>query len=286
MLLRVVMSLLISGFALWAQGEAVIGPVTLNQSIQGVPVEIPVTSFVGMSTTQQGIAVRIRLEARLRNLQTKIGSIVDTVALPTDNCSHFGIDNLTARIWGKSLTPSGNLALLELKGDVEDWACAKNPIPCSKVVMKRNSLGFDSPALEFFDCNPPVKNKNIQQPFTARLSARVVQLDPQNVRVDLQDPQVDLGGKLGGVTGGILKIVGININDKIADAFSHAIDANLLRQSLPPDLQKLGLAISGAAFADDSGELVVRTALQGMVTPDKMTDLMRTILNAPKSPQH
>jgi hypothetical protein len=205
-----------------------------------------------------GDQVRIgaRVFADLADLQHKIGALVDTIPLPQDNCQHFGVDNFVARIWGKQITIDGNVATLTLHGDVDNWTCLKNPIQCTKL---------EGLKLVFFDCNPPIKNRNINQPFDATLPFQVAVADPHTIELRLGNPAVNLGGTLGGVTQGILKIAGVDISSKAQQLLAGAITPNLLRQTMPADLLPLNPVITRAELTSHSGDLALYAEMNASV---------------------
>src|SRR4051794_22572716 len=135
--------------------ELLLGPVTFSPVVQGVSLALPVSVLLSLQPMGDQVRIGVRAFADLADLQRKIGALVDTIPLPQDNCQHFGVDNFVARIWGKQTTIDANPAPLTLHGDVDNWTCLKTPVLCFKLE------GFKP---FFYACNPPIKNKNINQP--------------------------------------------------------------------------------------------------------------------------
>lgn len=241
------------GLTLARTGEAPFGPVPITQAVEGVPISMQVYAFLSVTSAAEPIEVAVRLVADLSDLQAKAGALVDTVSLPRDNCAHFGVDNLVARIWEKKLFASGATATLKLNGDVDVWTCAKNPIPCTKV---------EDWQLVVYDCNPPIKNLNLQQPFDATLPFQLRLVDPQTLAIELGKPEVDLGGTLGGVTGGILRIAGVDLNSHVQRALEDAIDPGVLRKALPPALLPFNPVLTRAELASESGTLAANVEMK------------------------
>jgi hypothetical protein len=256
--------------------ELVIGPFVSSQNIQGVVVNLPVTAFVKMVTAFDGVTVNLRLVGNLADVQQKIGGIIDTLPLPTNVCSHMGADNLVARIWGKQLTVSGNALTLNLQGDVNDWACAPNPLPCTKIDWQGGSIKFPVPV--FWPCNPPIETQLVNQPFSASLSAVVHLLDRQTLGVNLLNPSINLGGTFGGITAGVLRIAGVDISQKASDALRQAIDPGKLRQTLPQELQSLNLSIASAGFTSVNGQALIGIQLTGKIPPAQLTQLLQKLV--------
>src|SRR5215213_969557 len=200
------------------EGEVLLGPLSFEQNVLGVPLSVRVSPFLAVRSIEDQFDIHARIVADLSDLQNKVGQLVDTIPLPTDNCAHFGVDNVVARIWGKQIAIQGDTATLKLNGDAVSWTCAKNPVPCSKVEWEDRELGFGIktrvPVVKFFECNPPIKTINVTQPFDVSVPFRLKIVDAHTVAVDIGDPSVALGGSLAGVTNGILSIAGININER------------------------------------------------------------------------
>jgi hypothetical protein len=255
--------------------ELVIGPVVASENIQGVPVNIPITVFLKLATSVEGVTVNIRVVANLGDLQQKVGSVIDTLPLPHDVCGHFG-NNTVARIWGKELNASDDILILRLHGDVNEWTCVKNPIPCSKVDWSKIY-----PQVTLYDCNSPIETQVINQPFTAALSVKIAVVDGQALAVNILKPEINLGGQYGGISQGILNIAGADINQKAADAIKQAVDPNKLRQALPPEIQTLNLKIADSGFSALNGQALVTLHLSGTVPASQLSSLIQAAL-APK----
>jgi hypothetical protein len=247
-------------FAQTRPGEALLGPFPIEETVQGVPVSMRAYAFLAVKSAADPIELSARVVADLSDFQRKVSSLIDTIPLPTDNCAHFGIDNLVARIWGKQITIDDDVATLKLNGDVDVWTCAKNPIPCTKL---------EGWSLVFYDCNPPMKNRNINQPFEAAIPFRLAVVDQHTVELRLGEPVVNLGGTLGGVTDGILKIAGVDINGRAKQAIEGAIRPDLLKKTLPAELLSFNPVITKAELLSNSGALAA--SLEMSVSIDSKT---------------
>ena len=241
-------------------GEALLGPFPIEQNVQGVPVSMRAYTFLSVKSAADPIEVSARVVVDLSDLQSKAGSLVDTIPLPTDNCARFGVDNLVAKIWGQQITIDSDVATLKLNGDVDVWTCAKNPIPCTRL---------EGWSLVFYDCNPPIKNRNLNQPFEANIPFRLGLVDRHTIEVKLGTPAVNLGGVLGGVSGGILKIAGVDINDLVKKAIEGAIGQDLLKKTLPAELLSFNPVITKAELLSNAGALAA--SLEMDVTIDSRT---------------
>jgi hypothetical protein len=249
-----------------------LGPFPIAQTVQGVPIAASAYVFLSVKRADDPIEVSARIVADLSDLQRKAGALVDTIPLPTDNCAHFGVDNLVARIWGKQITVNGDMALLKLNGDVDVWTCAKNPIPCTRLE------GWN---LVVYDCNPPIKNRNINQPFEATLPFRLTLVDPHTVAVRLGDPNVNLGGLLGGVTNGILKIAGVDINARAKQALEGAINLDSLKKSLPSELLAFNSNLMRAELFSNSDSLAATLEMNISIDSKTLADLGNLLQGIP-----
>jgi hypothetical protein len=263
-------------------GEVAIGPVAVPQDVQGIAVELRATSFVSVKTESSGFLFALRLVADLGDLQQKIGSILDAISLPTDNCNHFGADNIVARLWGKQLAPTGAAGVLKLNGDVDVWTCAKNPILCSRVdwVVKDGPFGTKPtvPEVHTYECNSPIKNRNLNQPFEATIPFSLVVPNAQSLAIQLGQPSVNLGGQLGGVTGSLLRIAGTDINSKVKAALDQALNPNLLQRSMPNEYLKLNPQIVAAQFFDNGGRLAATVEFKASGSGEAATGVLQTLV--------
>lgn len=264
------------------QDEVLLDTRSLEQDVQGVRITAQVYTFLSIEILDDKLKLHARAIADLSDFQNKIGALIDTIPLPTDNCSHFGVDNVVARIWGKQITVNGDVATLKLNGDVEIWTCAKNPIPCTRIEWdEKNILGaiIRVPRTVFYDCNPPIKNRNLSQPFEATLPFRLAPVDSQTFALRLGDPSVNLGGALGSVTEGILRIAGVDINAKVKEALDRAVNPEVLKQSLPEFLLKYNPALTRAELLSNSGALALTLEMEAILDAKALGELIQEFLS-------
>ena len=262
--------------------ETLIGPVTYTHEYQGIAIAVPVTVFLKAQTSSDGIDVRARSVANLLDLQNKIGSIIDTIKLPTDNCQSFSANNPVARIWGKQLTLSNNRAVLNLKGDVEVWDCRENPVPNSKVEWVIEEIPWTGiktkvPKTIFWPGNP-IKNKLATQPFDANIPLLAHSPNQQTVELVIESPDIKLGGQFIGVTNAILRIAGIDINAYAKQAIDKAIDPSKLRQTLPEEIKKFNPSIESVGFTGQGGVLNLESVFTAKVPSSAITELLKLLL--------
>jgi hypothetical protein len=230
-------------------------PIPFSQVVQGVPLTAQAYAFMSIRPIAGKIRVNVRTVADLSDLQTKVGALVDLIPLPTNQCAEFGTVNNVARIWGKKITIDGDVASLQLSGDVDGWFCSKG-VPCSRVIWH----GL-IPEVEFFDCNPPITTHVFNQPFDAAIPFSLGVADQLTLELRLGQPSVNLGGQLAGVTNGILQIAGVNLNDKLREALSGIVKPDLLKGALPADLLQLDPVVTQAGLFSNSGALAASIEL-------------------------
>jgi hypothetical protein len=259
--------------------EVQIGPVPIAQPINGVSVIVPVTSFMSLETKPEGLFLNARVYANLGDLQSKVGSIIDTFPLPTDNCRSYSANNPVVRIWGKQLTGSANTVVLKLSGDVDIWDCRENPIPNSKVEWRNDGpFHLSIPHIITWPGNP-IKNKLLNQPLTASLPATLATANDQTVAVTLGNPDVALGGQYAGVTNGLLHIAGININAISKQLLDKAIDPSFLQQAIPSEYSKLNPKITAASFSTDGSTISAVVNFSAKVPAAELTDLIKLLVD-------
>lgn len=264
-----------------AKDEMLIGPHQWITQVEGVEVKIRGTAFVRPEITDGQLVLTSRAIIDLGDLQRNAGALIDRIALPTNNCARFASDNLVIRIWGKKLSIAGNVATLELKGDAEVWACAKNPVPCTRIDWVDKDGPFGSvlrvPETRAYDCNPPMKTIALTQPFSASLPFELEVVEARTIGLKLGTPTVTLGGALGGVTQGVLRIAGMDVGSRAKALLEQAAGSSALRQSIPQEFAVLDPTITAAKLFDNSGSLAARVDFKvstGAAGLNSLTDLL------------
>lgn len=262
--------------------ELLVGPITVPQSVQGVTVNIVSTTYLSLHTTNDGLTFRARVRADLRDLQSKIGTIIDTIALPTDNCRSFSANNPVVTVWGKELKAEGATATLWLHGHVDVWDCRENPIPNSKVEWVNDGpFGLSRPKVVTWP-GSPIKNKLAQQPFDISEPVQIEKVSDTAARLKLGDPNVHLGGQFVAITNGVLKIAGIDLNSKAKDALQAAMDPAKIQVSVPQEFLQLNPVIEEAGFTGDGGVLSVQMTLSAKVPAAVVNDRLQAFLGSLK----
>lgn len=266
--------------------EVQIGPVNYQQDVNGVPVSVAATTFVKVETSDNAIELRARVVGDFVDLQRKIGPIVDTFDLPRENCRSYSPNNPVVSLPTKALTFRDGTALFSVGGSVTMWECLENPIPNSKVEWELRDIGLGIktkvPVVVTWP-GSPIKTILVTQPFEAALPVSLVKRDDYSVALEVGRPDIELKGQYAFITKGILKIAGVDVNQKAHDALLKAIDPAKLRMAMPQDLLKYNPAIVSARFIDVGGHLSAEIALTAKVPASAMTDLVEHLLKQPKT---
>lgn len=242
------------GFLRPRPDELLFGPVPFPANVQGVSLSLPVSVALAIAPAGDQIQIHARLLGDLSDLQHKIGPLIDTIPLPTNECARFFAPNLVAGISEKELTIDRDVASLTLHGEVVSWLCVPNP--------------FGSPGKTILDT----------QDFTATLPFRAGVVDPHTIGVQLGDPSISLEGPLAGITQGILNIAGIDINAQALALLNRSLPPGLLRQTLPADLLPLNPVITRAELVSHSGDLALYAEMNATLDGKPIGRLIRRIL--------
>jgi hypothetical protein len=262
--------------------EVLVGPFTVPTDYVGIDLSVPVRAFLNVDTGADGISVRVRVLGDLGNLQGKIAQVIDRFPLPKDNCASYGT-NPVVNIWGKEIQAAGAQAILALHGYVDLWACASNPVPNSKVEWRNDGpFGLSIPHVVTWP-GDPIKTTLGRQPFDVTLPVTLQIVDEHTIALRPGSPNVVLGGQYVGITNGILRIAGIDINGRASDALHHAIDPEKLQQALPQEILQLNPKITKAEFQNVAGRLGVELDLSSKIPPERLTSFLQMLIqNKPK----
>jgi len=244
-----------------------IGPRPFTATVQGVPLDLNSSVFVNVKPLEKGqFLLSARLVADLSDLQRKIGDIIDTVQLPSDNCARFADNNLVPSISGKQITIEGEVATLRLSGELEVWKCEKNPL-----------YEF----CKLFGCGEVIKTK-LEATFDLKIPVRSAVGDSSTVVFVLGDPQIEIRGKrdVDRLAEGILRAAGVDIEGKVKTALGHAIKPDLLRVPLPAELKHLDPTLTRAQFFNNAGGLATSLEMTAAVAGHDLLGLLKLL--APK----
>jgi hypothetical protein len=227
-------------------GEVLIGPLPVQETVVGVPLLLHASGFFRFASVGEQLQVQARIVADLSELQSKIGSLLSSVQLPSDGCG-FAVS-----ISSEQLLASGRQAVLRLHGDATLSWCGP--------FGTRGQIG--------------------KQPFDADLPFTLVVADPRTLAVDPERPNVTLGGPLAGATDLLLRLFGVDIDAKAQSAFDASSLGDRLKVTIPEDLRSLDLAIAGADFASDGGALAATVQVGAALDAQALAALVQAIMAA------
>lgn len=266
-----------------------LGPFPITENVQGVSVTTEVTSTFTLETESDGLHLAANVAADLFDLQNKFSQIVATFPLPKDNCRSYTLLNPVVSLGNRSLKPEGTSALVAISGEVSGWTCLQNPIPQTywDPTGCRGNLPFGGHYV--FGCpktrpGSPIKNRTVTQPFDASLPVSLQKINPTSLGLVLGQPNIRLGGQFVGITNGILKIAGVDLNDEAKRALDRAIDPAKLAVSIPPEYAQLQPKIVAARFDNNQGHLTAVVAMTALVPTGNLNQMIASLINNLKKP--
>jgi hypothetical protein len=266
--------------------EIQIGPVEYQQNVNGVLVSVSALTYVRVETVENKVRLNARLVGDFIDLQRKIGPIVDTFDLPHDNCRSYSANNPVVSIPRKELSYHDGTAWFSIGGSVTDWQCLENPVPNSKVEWEIRDIGFGIktkvPVVKTWPGNP-IKTILVTQPFDANLPVALTKRDDHSVALEFSKPDIELKGQYAFITDGILKLAGIDVNQKAYDALQKAIDPTKLRLAIPEELSQYSPTVTTARLFDNAGHLSAEIQLAAEIPAAAITQLLKELLNHSKT---
>ena len=181
----------------------------------------------------------------------------------------------------KSLIAQGEDALFAIGGHVDVWSCIVGP-PKSEIQWQMKKIGPIKTKVPVpHTWTDYIKNKDATQPFDASIPVSLVKESDTSVALQVGKPKINLEGQFVFLTNGVLKIANVDINQKAADALQSAIDPNKLKATIPPEFQKLNMAVQSAGFRDEGGHLIAEITLTADVSAGDITNLLKQIQTPP-----
>lgn len=266
--------------------EVLVGPVSVAQDVNGVKINLDVSSFFRVVSKADGLYLDARVEGDLHDLQAKFGSIVDTFPLPKGNCNSYKPDNLVVDLPSKSLHAQGSIALIKVSGKVDVWSCFENPVPNTKLVWDIRNIGFGIktkvPVIKTWP-GSPIKNKTLTQPFDASLPVSLRKTGDRSAALTIGDTNVELKGQYVFIAKGILKLAGVDVNEEARKALTKAIDPNTLIATIPEEYAALNPVISSAVFGERNGTLMTFASLSAKIPVEKLNEFVRALVDHSKT---
>jgi len=254
--------LLLAGLASQATAQLAVGPVAIQNTINGVPVTVSATSYTTVKPVDNNIVVTARIFADLVDLQKKFASIVGKFKLSGDNCANKGAEpNPVVSLKSSSLWPRSDQLVMFLRGHVDMWSCVAGR-PKTETRWQQKKIAFIKYKVAVQHTVTEVKkSKNGTQPFDATLPAILMKTDDGKVALEFAKTYLNLEG-----SDSILRRTNADINKSALSALQSAIDPTKLKAVLPKELQKLNMSVSSARFRDYGGHAIAEINLAATIS--------------------
>src|SRR5262249_17736342 len=122
--------------------DFLVGPITYQQDVNGVPVNLTARTYFKIQTIDNKIFLKAQIIGDLGDLQQKIGVIVDSFRLPQENCKSYSGNNPVVSIPRKELLFRDGSAVFSISGSVVMWDCRENLKLNSKVDWVLEDIGL------------------------------------------------------------------------------------------------------------------------------------------------
>ena len=233
--------------ALGAPASAIdLKPKSFPLKIIGVKVEVPVTISFDAQTKGDTLALDVRSQAELKDIQDKALDIARAIPMPRGNCDHGGLNPVVNSIDNAKIEPDGATAKISISGHVTAWLC-EAPL--------KTTVGSDSVTL------------------TASVEAIVV--NEKQLALKLAGPvSVETGHEL---TKKAAKLLGVDVGAAISSQLELALDASEARASIPA-LPGLVAHIETAQFASNGKDLLIRATGRAEMTSATFNKLLESMM--------
>src|SRR5215475_8619261 len=253
---------LLAGLASQAAAQLAVGPVAIQNTINGVPVTVSATSYTTVKPVDNNIVVTARIFADLVDLQKKFASIISKFKFPGDTCANKGAEpNPVVSLKSSSLWPRSDQLVMFLRGHVDMWSCVAGR-PKTETRWQQKKIAFIKYKVAVQHTVTEVKkSKNGTQPFDATLPAILMKTDDGKVALEFAKTYLNLEG-----SDSILRRTNADINKSALSALQSAIDPTKLKAVLPKELQKLNMSVSSARFRDYGGHAIAEINLAATIS--------------------
>lgn len=255
---------LLVGLASQAAAQLAVGPVSIKNNVNGVPITVTATSWTTVNSVDNEIVVNARIFADLIDLQKKFASVVGTFKLSADSCANRGVDapNPIVSLKSSSLWPRSDQLVMFLRGHVDMWSCVAGP-PKSEMRWQQKKIAFIKYKVAVKHTWTELKkSKNATQSFDATLPTYLLKKDDGKVALEFGKPFL----RLEGYPDSILKRANADIYKSAHSALQSAIDPAKLKAVLPKEIQKLNMSVLSARFRDYGGHAIAEINLTATIS--------------------
>jgi predicted DNA-binding ribbon-helix-helix protein len=237
---------LLAATSAWPSLAVDLKPKAFPLKILGVKVDVPVTISFDASTVEDALALQVRAEASLKDVQSNALNIARAILVPRGNCDHDGINPVVNSIDNASIAPAGTTAVVAIAGHVTAWLCEHPFGTTVKTIAASDSV-------------------------TMTAAVQIIVVDQKQIGLQLAGPVTVTTGNA--LTAEAANLLGGDINASIASLLEKALDATEARASLP-DLPGLKVMIQHAEFAGKGSELLVRASGTARMTSEAFNSLL------------
>jgi hypothetical protein len=238
--------ILLTGLSAGAAQALDIGPRTVPVKIFGIVLPIPLTASLDMHTDADHVALDLTATGNLAALQAHALEIARRLPLPEDACKHKGVNLVINSIDDAHIGAQGEVAVIDMSGHATAWACAKVLGAKVKTKIVSDTVAITLP-VELYTRTPRQVGLRVKGQVT--------------IRTGNPDTQEAAAAMLG------------DLNGRLTVAVEKALDSEKA-QAMVPDIPGLDVSIDHAAFAEDHGDLEVKTHVHGRATSEAVNGLM------------
>lgn len=252
-----------------APAQLAVGPITMTNHVNGVPITVSATSWITVSSVDGEHAVDARIFVDLVDLQRKFPAVIGRLAGSAADCAKRDADSRSPAVFliSGSLLPIDDQLIMSVRGQVDLWSCRARPAK-SSIVWKKQKIGFLNIKLPQRHTVKATmkKTKDGTQPFRGNLPIQLVQKDNTNIALKISDPEIKLEGQNAAVSHANLNNAKLDINQKVYAALQSAINFVKLKAMLPIELQKS--TVVSTRFRSQGGHAIAEINLAATSVPN------------------
>jgi predicted DNA-binding ribbon-helix-helix protein len=221
-------------------------PKVFPLTVLGVKVGVPVTISFDANTVGDALALQVRAQASLKEVQDKALEIARAIPVPRGNCDRNGVNPVVNSIDSASIAPAGTNVVVTIAGHVTAWVCAHPFGATVKTIAASDSV-------------------------TLTATVQIIVIDQKQIGLQLASPvSVTTGDAL---TAEVANLLAGDIGASITSQLANALNASEARAGLP-DLPGLVANIQSVQFAGEGPELMVRAAGSARMSSETFNSLL------------
>jgi hypothetical protein len=252
-----------------APAQLAVGPITITNHVNGVPITVSATSWITISSADSERTVDARIFVDLVDLQRKFPAVINRSGVSAADCAKRDADSRSPAVslTSGSLLPVNDQLIMSVRGQVDLWSCRARPAK-SSVVWKKQKIGFLNIKLpERHTVKAAMKKtKDGTQPFRGNLPIQLVQKNSASIALKISDPEIKLEGQDAAVSHSNLDHAKLDINQKVYAAVERAINFGKLKAMLPKELQKS--TVVSTRFRSHGGHAIAEINLAATSAPN------------------